>query len=98
MEPPRILSAASFQRLIVHSCTQICLCSAVWGLSIMFNIAQIFRCRWDHSRFCWYGPDNERPKSHSTGLPLSTLLNHENERNGMLPRELFVKLNRETYE
>jgi len=38
------------------------------------------------------------PKSHSTGPPLSTLLDHENERNGMLPRELFVKLNRETYE
>jgi hypothetical protein len=86
MEPPRILSAASFQRLIVHSSTQICLEQRSVGLSIMFNIAQIFAAVGIILVSAGMARTMSAPNRIRPDCRCPRCFNHENERNGMLPR------------
>ena len=68
------------------------------GLSIMFNIAQIFAAGGIILVSAGMARTMSAPDSIRPDCRRPRCFNHENERNGMLPRELFVKLNRETYE
>ena len=68
------------------------------GLSNMFNIAQIFAAGGIILVSAGMDRTMSAPSSIRPDCRCPSLLNHENERNGMLPCELFVKLNRETYE
>ena len=68
------------------------------GLSIMFNIAQIFAAGGIILVSAGMARTVSAPNSIRPDCRCPLCSTTKNERNGLLPRELFVKLNRETYE